>query len=161
MFNKKQFKFIQMFVAILALSAAFTACNSRDKMKGEWESHSVLISIKSAHKTGGDSVVNIPDQESWRKIMNLKPIHTVYNPDHSYIATYRNLRDSIVAVNLGLWEMPTDSTLQLIQQDPFPDTSLYSIKFLKDGAEFRRVQYDFDKDGSKDDEFFGIQQKIK
>ena len=93
--------------------------------------------------------------------MSLKPIHTLYRADHSYEATYRNLKDSIVALNLGIWRQPNDSTLQLIQQDPYPDTSIYSVRFLKDGAEFRRFQYDFDKDGSKDDEFFGIQRKIR
>ncbi len=168
MLGKNHCNIVKIFGAVLAIIVAFTACDStekpnanNEKIAGEWESNSILISIKSAHRIGGDSVVNIPDQESWQKIMNLKPIHTVYSADHSYVATYRNLKDSIVAVNLGLWTMPSDSTLQLIQQDPFPDTSIYSVKFLKDGAEFRRIQYDFDKDGKKDDEFFGIQRKIK
>ena len=156
------------FIAISLIAMTIIACNegqntaqNREKMVGEWESNSVLISIKSAHRTGGDSVVNIPDQAAWTKIMSLKPIHTLYRADHSYEATYRNLKDSIVALNLGIWRQPNDSTLQLIQQDPYPDTSIYSVRFLKDGAEFRRFQYDFDKDGSKDDEFFGIQRKIR
>ncbi len=150
-----------IFIALFIALTAITACTSKEKMVGEWESNSVLISIKTAHRTGGDSVINFPSPSDWTKLTQLKPIHTVYHPDHSYEATYRNLKDSIVAVNLGIWNMPNDSTLLLIQQDPFPDTSQYDVKFLKDGAEFRRLRYDFDKDGSKEDEFFGIQRKLK
>ncbi|MEY4926663.1 MAG: hypothetical protein RI894_1099 [Bacteroidota bacterium] len=157
-------------VIAIALTA-ITACTSEqpkaeegaeapEKMVGEWELNSVLISIKTAHRTGGDSVINFPTPADWVKLMQQKPIHTVYRADHSYEATYRNLKDSIVALRLGVWAMPNDSSLQLFQQDPFPDTSYIDVRFLKDGAEFRRFRYDYDNDGNKDDEFFGIQRKI-
>ena len=63
------------FIAISLIAMTIIACNegqntaqNREKMVGEWESNSVLISIKSAHRTGGDSVVNIPSKPRGRKL---------------------------------------------------------------------------------------------
>jgi hypothetical protein len=129
-------------------------------MVGEWDSHAILIKIKSMHGKGGDSVVNIPSQEAYMKVMNQKPIHTTYNADGSYSAVYRNGKDSILYVNAGQWTMLNDSTLQLAQVEPKPDTSVFGVQFLKDGAQFSR-RYDYDHDGAKDDLFLGVQQKVK
>jgi hypothetical protein len=110
--------------------------------------------------TGGDSLVNIPDQATYRMAMDQKPIHTTYKTDGSYTAVYRNTKDSILYMNLGQWTMLNDSSLQLIQIDPKPDTSVFGVQFLKDGAQFSRI-YDYDHDGAKDDLFLGVQQKIR
>ena len=150
-----------LFGTIFFASSCAKTDENTEKMIGEWDSNSVFISIKSAHQTGGDSIINIPTYEVWAKMMQLKPIHTQYRADHSYEATFRNLNDSIVALNLGVWTMRNDTTLQLIQQEPYPDTMEYDIRFFPNGAELRRFKYDFDKDGDKDDSFFGTQRKVK
>jgi hypothetical protein len=147
-----------MFAATLL--AACTAPDAAKTMVGEWEAAAILIKIKSMHGTGGDSIVNIPDQATYTMAMNQKPIHTIYRPDGSYTAEYRNLKDSILYMNLGQWTMLNDSSLQLIQIDPKPDTAVFGVQFLKDGAQFSR-RYDYDHDGAKDDLFLGVQQKIR
>lgn len=150
-----------LFGMVVFVSSCANIDKNAEKMIGEWDSNSVFISIKSGHKTGGDSIINIPNYQIWEKMMQLKPIHTLYRADHSYEATFRNLKDSIVALNLGVWTMRNDTTLQLMQQEPYPDTMQYDIRFFEGGAELRRYQYDFDKDGDKDDSFFGTQRKVK
>jgi hypothetical protein len=151
-------------IGCLLLAFAFlTACNAPDSAKtmvGEWESAAILIKIKSMHGAGGDSLVNIPDQATYRMAMDQKPIHTTYKTDGSYTAVYRNTKDSILYMNLGQWAMLNESSLQLIQIDPKPDTSVFDVQYLKDGAQFSR-RYDYDHDGAKDDIFVGVQQKIK
>jgi hypothetical protein len=159
----------KLFIFIVILS--FFACQNNnnngetanqtatEKMVGEWDSYSVLIKVKSMKQTGGDSVVNIPNPAAFAQITGNKPIHTIYRADGSYTAEYRNLKDSILFVNLGEWKMLNDSILQLNQQDPFPETSEFGVRFMKDGAMFSRAAYDYDRDGAKDDSFLGMQTK--
>ena len=150
---------VALFVAVFLVSCDTT--KPRLTMVGEWESVSILIKVKSMRGVANaDSVVNIPDQAAYFKVMGEKPIHTTYKEDGSYSAIYRNGNDSILRVNLGQWKMLNDSTLQLVQIDPKPDTSVFGVQFLQDGAKFLR-SYDYDFDGQKDDVFFGIQQKVK
>jgi hypothetical protein len=152
----KTFRFTTLLISAILFFYACTTTNTAPTMTGEWDSASILIRIKTMHGKAGDSIVSIPDQATYRKIMNQKPIHTTYSPDGSYKAVYRNTQDSILYINLGEWAMLNDSTLQLIQIDPRPDTSVFEVKFLESGAQFAR-KYDYDKDGAKDDVFMGLQ----
>jgi hypothetical protein len=157
--------FIRCGALLAALPLAFLACQpspTLSRIVGTWDSYSILIQIKSAHGiVQHDSVIAIGNPAIWQAKMQQKPIRTVYSPDGNYVATYRNLRDSIVDIRLGKWTMQHDSILVLSQQDPVPMTTQYAVKFLKDGAEFRRFDYDFDEDGQNDDSFLGIQSKVQ
>ena len=153
---------------IIIAAAFFTAilygCQTlpnTSRIVGTWDLYAILIQIKSAHGIAQhDSVIAIGNPTIWQQQMQQKPIRTVYSADGSYVSTYRNLRDSIVDVRLGQWRLEQDSILVLAQQDPLPLTLKYTVRFLKDGAEFRRFDYDFDADGQLDDSFLGVQHKL-
>ena len=147
---------------LVCASCMPTPKTTTQKMQGEWESYSILIKIVSPHSVKGDSVINIPTPEIYERTTDQRPIRTNYNADGTYQSIYRmGKNDSIFYTPNGKWQMEHDTVLALYQIEPKPDTMRYFIRFLKDGAEFRRFDYDYDHDGSKDDAFYGLQRKLK
>ena len=155
-----------------ALLLAAVACNNtpntpaslldlppQARMVGEWQASSFTIKATSVNGKADSNVVVTVTPNDWEKKLGYQPIRTTYRADGSYEAVTRNTRDSIIATPNGKWRMMNDSTLELQQIDPHPDTMLYRVQFTALGATFSR-RYDYDKDGAKDDFFEGVQQRI-
>lgn len=99
--------------------------------------------------------ISVREQE-WEAKLGMRPILTEFFPDHKYRREYRDLQDSLTQVNRGIWNLFGD-TLMLIEPG-----ATYQYKLRLEGDFLRFETYlDWDGDGVEDDEYTGMQKKIK
>ena len=120
---------------------------------GEWTNVSMRVHVRSYNESDTSFIVDITE-ENWDMKMNIRPIVTTIRADGTYSSEFRNSFDSLIYRTNGTWLMDGDS---LIMED---NQAVYKFKIFIDGdmAEFRSM-IDWDKDGRKDDEYFGVQRK--
>lgn len=137
-----------------------SACQQQQKDKssqliGKWKNLSIDVKMNSYKGLAEDSLLQVkPDQ--WEKILKIKPIITVFNPDGSFTSDYVNPNDSLVFQSTGKWIISGDSLTMIEYEVP----NSYLLEFEGDKAKFSAV-LDWDEDGVKDDEYNGVQQKIQ
>lgn len=98
-------------------------------------------------------------EDNWEALMNMKPIRTFFKADGTYNSEHRNLSDSIVYNPAGKWKITGDSLLMV---DTMPQAGVsykYKVIITDSIAEFFGVE-DFDRDGVKDDEYYGRQRRL-
>jgi hypothetical protein len=127
------------------------------QLLGEWRNLYTKVTMHTFKNTDSTRVLEV-DEANWERMMSSKPIRTFFKADGTYNSEHRNLNDSMVYNPAGRWSLTGDS---LFMTDTFPQRGVsYRYKILlKDNiVEFWGVE-DFDQDGTKDDNYYGTQQK--
>ncbi len=120
---------------------------------GEWTNVSMRVFVHTFNNTDTSFMVDVTE-DNWNQKMNIRPITTVIKADGTYFTEYRNSFDSLIYNPSGIWYMDGDT---LIMKDR---SNYYKYQVFVDGnrAEFRNM-VDWDYDGKKDDQYFGVQRK--
>lgn len=126
------------------------------RLFGEWRNESIRVECPTHRGTDTTYVLNVPVGQ-WETAMNMKPIRTTYKADGNYTSEYRTLSDSISLRRQGTW---TANGKRLIMRETEPDTREYTYDYKISGSRITfRTTLDFDKDGSDDDKYVGVQKK--
>lgn len=122
---------------------------------GEWQNVSMRIKVWSYNRSDTSFIVDI-NEDNWDLKMTVKPIITTVYEDGSYVSEFRNSFDSLIYKPEGTWIIDGDS---LIMED---HQAVYKYQIFIDGdlAEFKSI-VDWDGDGETDDEYFGVQRKMR
>ncbi|MBS1977911.1 MAG: hypothetical protein JST46_11110 [Bacteroidetes bacterium] len=140
---------------ILLLLLILSACTGKpSSLSGEWSNTYLHISLNK-----GDSVVNRDaDSTNWEQVLGIKPIYTLFREDGTYRSEYRNLKDSVIRVAEGTWNV-TGDTLAMSQSKP--EASSYRMHMtLKEGKVIFEGNVDFDGDGTLD-HYVGWQKRLR
>ncbi len=129
-----------------------------ENLVGLWKNITIRVEMKT-YKGSDSSAAFIANERNWNKTMNIKPIRTHIKEDGSYISRYYSPDDSLVMERRGNWKVHGDT---LVMQETHPADNRYVAWFnLKgDTVRFRRVM-DWDKDGEADDQYTGVQVRVK
>lgn len=126
-----------------------TTVNLLERLPGTWEAISFRVNIPTVDNSDRDSLFEV-SEEYWVEKFRVKPVKTIFNPDKTYRQEFRNLQDTLVSTNKGIWNVFGD-TLMMIE----PNTTYnYTVNIEKGIATFRSTT-DWDNDGDEDDEFTG------
>ena len=159
------YKFLGIFIVLVAVSACNQTVEQKEnkalerKMLGKWASVSLKLTMNSFSNKDTVKIFEVKEGE-WEQKMRIKPIITIYFGDGTYVAEHRNLRDSAIFNPAGRWTIMGDT---LIVRDTFPEPGLpyrYKVAFNNDRLEFTGIE-DCDGDGSADDNYFGMQLRLK
>lgn len=129
-----------------------------EQLVGEWRNIYGKVTLRSADNTDSSRVMEVRE-DNWEALMNMKPIRTFFKADGTYNSEHRNLSDSIVYNPAGKWKIAGDSLLMV---DTMPQAGVsykYKVIITDSIAEFFGVE-DFDRDGVKDDEYYGRQRRL-
>jgi hypothetical protein len=91
--------------------------------------------------------------------LHIKPIRTHFLADGSYYSEYRDVKDSLVMRPAGTWTISGDS-LTMSQSTPQAAVYTVQVSIRHDIATFSGL-IDFDGDGKRDDEYYGVQKKYR
>ncbi|MFN7118355.1 MAG: hypothetical protein ACK4TA_16265 [Saprospiraceae bacterium] len=155
----------------LLLVLIIAACNSQNNttnannptanidlkavLPGTWETLAFRVNINTFQNTDSTFVMEVQPGE-WETKMQTRPILTEYRSDNRYTSTYRNLSDSLLRTERGIWNVFGD-TLMLVSPEA---TYQYEVIQKEGNLQFRSV-LDWDGDGIEDDEYIGTQKFIK
>jgi hypothetical protein len=164
------FRFLAMWkirnVSIVVFLLGINSCGRKQipenkllsgRLTGVWDNLSLKIKMNSFNNTDSTRVFEV-DEKDWEQKMRIRPIRTIYRKDGSYNSEHRNLNDSIIYNPAGKWYILGDT---IFMTDTFPERGLtykYHVRIKGNIVEFTGVE-DCDRDGKKDDEYFGIQCK--
>lgn len=124
-------------------------------LPGKWETVSFQVTVQSFQNSDSTFVLAVEKGE-WEKKLGIQPIQTAYHSDNKFLSEYKNNKDSIVNNMRGIWNAFGD-TLLLITPEA---TYQYVAKINNDQIAFRAM-LDWDGDGQEDDEYIGIQKRLK
>jgi hypothetical protein len=130
-----------------------------EQLHGQWRNVYMKLEMKS-YKDSDSAKTVIVTEDTWEKIMGIKPIRTYFWYNGKYNSAHYDLRDSLVYNPAGKWILRDDS---LIMTDTFPKPGLqYRYKLAINGnmAEFWGIE-DLDGDGKADDLYYGTQRKFR
>ena len=134
----------------LNVQAEVSEPSLKEALLGEWRNYSLNITIA---KETGDSIVTI-SQSDWENILQIKPVRTTFSNDSSFSSEYRNLSDSVIMINSGVWFIKNDSLVYMTRGKSF----VYDVEISGDTATFTGYT-DWDEDGEVDDLYDGKQIK--
>jgi len=154
----------------LLLFLALVACQSKNApstenqsetvdlkttLPGTWEAVAFRVNVNSFQNTDSTFTLEVAAGE-WENKLQMRPILTEYSTDNRYRSTYRNLSDSLLRTERGIWNVFGD-TLMLVSPE-----ATYQYEVIQQGKnlEFRSI-LDWDGDGVEDDEYVGIQTLVK
>src|ERR1700759_3498737 len=86
----------------LLISNASAQSNLRRQLVGQWQN--VYLKVRLNIYDAKVAVMEA-DSSNWEARLGIKPIRTFFNSDNTYSSEYRNLKDSIVRVAAGTWEL--------------------------------------------------------
>lgn len=132
---------------------SITTMDLKTTLPGTWETVAFRVNVKSVNNTDSTYLLEVNEGE-WEKLLQMRPIQTIYQADNRFYSDYKNLSDSLLRTTRGMWNVFGD-TLMLISPDA---TYQYQVVLQADKAEFR-ARLDWDGDGQEDDEYVGIQKK--
>lgn len=154
---------------VLLIPVLFLSCNDAGQKKsgsqiirqlpGEWRDFSIKITMNSFGNKDTTRVFEV-NEANWEQRMKMRPVKTVFFGDGTYFTEHRDLNDSVVYLPFGTWKVTGDT---ISMQDTMPQRGqMYRYRItIKDGiAEYSGLQ-DCDGDGKADDNFLGLQRKIK
>lgn len=139
-----------------ASSSKSLATDLKTHLPGAWESVSFKVTIHSANHADSTIVFEVKE-ENWQQKLGSKPIQTSFYKDNKYKRLFRNEGTIANDTLRGIWNTFGD-TLMLIE----PTTTYqYQVQILPNGlAEFRTMM-DWDGDGLTDDEYIGLERKVR
>ena len=129
----------------------------REKLIGEWNNLSIKISMNSKNNSDSNELLEV-DRPVWEQTLKIKPIRTFFRADSSWNAAHYNLKDSLVYNPSGKWWFENDKLI-MMQYFPSLDTTAYDLDIKNDTATFE-ANVDWDRDGKKDDVYFGKQIRV-
>ena len=128
-----------------------------EKLIGEWNNLSMEITINSKNNGDSNEVFEV-DRPQWEQTLKIKPIRTFFRADSTWNSAHFNLKDSLVYNPSGKWWFENHKLI-MMQYFPSPDTTSYDLNIKSDTATFEG-NVDWDRDGKKDDVYFGRQIKV-
>ena len=131
--------------------------SDRKSLIGEWNSLSIKVTINSKNNTDSNEVFEV-DRPRWEQTLKIKPIRTFFHADSTWNSAHYDLKDSLVYNPSGKWWFENDKMIML-QNFPSPDTSSFTWITKNDTASFEGM-VDWDRDGKKDDVYFGRQIRV-
>lgn len=137
-------------------SFAFQQESLRRQLIGEWRNVYLKIHLNINDKTD-KPIIAEADSTNWEARLQIKPIRTHFKEDNTYFSEYRNLKDSVIRIASGTWNVKGDSLIML-QTKPGFSTLKMHVSIKGDHTTFAGI-IDFNGDGKKDDDYFGIQKK--
>lgn len=158
------------YLVIISVFSVFYACqadapqqktqtpssNLKEALPGVWESVSFEVNIQSANNADSTIVFKVAE-ENWEEKLGTKPIQTFFYTDNKYKRLFRGANTVAYDTLRGMWNVFGD-TLMLIEPNA---TYQYQVNIQDNGlAEFRSLM-DWDGDGESDDEYLGIERKIR
>lgn len=150
---------------LLCLSILSLHCNEKIKkaghgstsgqsLVGEW--NNVYLKVETISKSNGnENEVLEVRRDEWEARLKIKPIRSFFREDSTWNSAHYNLNDSLVYDPSGKWWTDADR-LTMLQTKPSPDTTIYTFTVKGDTATFEAL-VDWDRDGKKDDRYFGKQ----
>ncbi len=130
-----------------------------EQLHGQWRNVYMKLEMRTYKNTDSTKIMEVTE-DSWEKVMGIRPIRTYFWFDGKYNSEHYNLNDSLVYNPAGKWVLKNDS---LIMSDTFPKAGLqYRYKLAINGnmAEFWGME-DLDGDGKADDLYYGTQRKFR
>jgi len=149
--------FLTVTTCIISLSAATFQTNLSKQLVGEWRNVYMNIIMHSYNNTNQTQIMEA-DSTNWEQRLQIKPIRTYFKSDGTYYSEYRDLTDKVERKVSGKWNITRADTLVMMQLDPEKVTLKLHLSIDNDHATFRGL-IDFDGDGKRDDEYYGIQKK--
>ena len=157
-------KFIFFFLLLMCLAGCDNSEKNdraktpdREELTGEWNNLSMRITINSKNNSDSNEVFEV-DRPEWEQTLKIKPIRTFFRADSSWNSAHYNLKDSLVYNPSGKWWFENDKLI-MMQNFPSPDTTGYDLNIKSDTATFEG-NVDWDRDGKKDDVYFGRQRRV-
>ncbi|HEY6504695.1 MAG TPA: hypothetical protein VIZ28_12020 [Chitinophagaceae bacterium] len=156
-------------ILIWLLATSIIACNNSanqkeevtasvvEQLTGEWNNLSIRVEINSKNNADSNEVFEV-GRPQWEEKLKIKPIRTFFRADSTWNSAHYNLKDSLVYDPSGKWWIERDK-LTMLQLLPSSDTTVYDFT-LKNGIASFKCMLDWDMDGEKDDQYFGIQRKV-
>jgi len=127
-------------------------------MVGTWRSVSLEITMPSWNASDSTGYITA-DESNWESVMQLKPVTTVFNSDHTYYAEYYDLAGKLVNRPSGTWQI-RGNTLTYREEVPVPTTFYQQVEKINDTDFKFMFQMDYDQDGLEDDRGIGVSRKI-
>lgn len=151
-------KSLIILLCILAVACTSTkkeseSVNEKSDLIGTWANISLLVTMKRLEKN--DSLLHAKEGE-WESTLEIKPIETTFNSDSTFSSEYFSLDGQNFHTALGKWWIENDS-LAMLTEDGL---TKYYFEIKDDRVRFRAT-LDWDGDGEVDDEYDGVQVKIK
>jgi len=159
---------VKIFFSALLLSLLAIACNTlaptrntalEKRLVGPWQSGSLKLTMNTFGNKDTTRVFEV-DETTWQAKMGMRPIHTIYFGDGTFISEHRNLKDSVIFSPAGVWNIMGDT---LMVKDTFPEVGLpykYKIVINEKIAELTGIE-DCDNDGTADDDYYGTIRRQK
>lgn len=143
-------KYIQTVLMVLLAACGTERATSvtEQEVIGTWLNESMHITY-----VGRDSVFEVP-AGTWEASLNIKPIETTYNEDHTFVSNYYSLSDTLLGSNEGTWQLKGDS-LGLTSEGL---TTWYLFTFKNNKGTFEGM-LDWDQDGDPNELYQGVQIK--
>lgn len=123
-------------------------------LPGTWEAVSLYVDVQSALNEDTSFVFRINDGD-WRKLFQVLPPRTYFEADNKYRIEYRDLRDSVMSFDRGIWNVLGD-TLMMIE----PTVTYQYILSEQNGLIELRGMRDWDEDGEEDDEYREVKRRV-
>lgn len=124
-------------------------------LPGQWEL--IAFEVEGENKQEGAFQLDVNEGE-WENKLGRLPDVTIFSEDQKYLTEGMFSNDSLAFRKRGIWQMQGDSLLQMISP---PGVVNFRMEW-KDPNRFAisgRIDYDFD--GTRDDLFVGIYQRIQ
>jgi len=125
-------------------------------LPGTWENVSLLVVVNTVANTDSSYSLVVPPG-AWEQKLGIKPIQSTFTEENRYYSKYYNLQDSLIRSTRGMWNVFGD-TLLLIEPEA---TYTYRMELLPEDQISFSALLDWDDDGQADDEYEGVQQKVK
>lgn len=128
---------------------------SENSLFGTWQYTSLNVNINSLDNTTQDEMFYVlPDE--WEVKQGMTPLVTILNNDNTWENRHYTVPDSSLIISKGTWKIESDSLVFLSGQSRIA----YSY-ILKDSLLTIKTLLDYDQDGKSDDEYEGVQKRIK
>ncbi len=128
----------------------------RAALPGVWEAVSFRVVLNAADSSASQSVFEVAPGE-WQAKLGIAPVLTHYDTASRFRQEYQNNPSgSSAPLTRGIWNIFGD-TLMMITPEA---TYVYRVQLNGQEAVFRCL-LDWDNDGQEDDEYTGIQKRVK
>lgn len=123
-------------------------------LPGTWEAVSIYVDVQSAMNADTSFVFRINDGD-WSNIFQVLPPRTYFERDNKYRTEYRDLRDSVMSIDRGMWNVFGD-TLMMIE----PEVTYQYLVTQKSGLIELSGFRDWDNDGQEDDTYREVKRRV-
>lgn len=152
---------MKKFIITIALALFIFSCDknekpiSMDNIYGTWQYTTLNVKINSLDNSTQDEMFFVlPDE--WSVKQGMTPLVTILNKDNTWENQFYTVPDSTFRVSKGTWKIENDSLIFTSG-----DSRIAYSFILKDSLLTIKTILDYDQDGKSDDEYEGVQKKLK